>query len=214
MSGSITTLSAAGLLFDMDGTLVDSAVAIDAVWASFARRHGISPGLVRTVLPGRTARDIITTVLPDLGDVGAELAWITAREEAVAEEIREISGARMLLGVLPAHRWAVVTSASRAMARRRLALAGLPLPQVLVGAEDVRVGKPDPEGFRKAAGLLGLDIENCLVFEDSVPGLEAAARSGAIPVAVGEAAAVVRIPDLSGVVVRRDGDRLTVELHR
>lgn len=213
MSGSTTTLSAAGLLFDMDGTLVDSADAIDAVWTSFARRHGISPALVRAALPGRVARDIITTVLPEV-DVAAELDWITAREEATAEAIREIRGARVLLGGLPAHRWAVVTSASRTMARRRLAAAGLPLPEVLVGAEDVRVGKPDPEGFRKAAGLLGLDIETCLVFEDSVPGLEAAARSGGIPVAVGDAAAAVRIPDLSGVVVRPDGDRLAVELRR
>lgn len=205
------TLTAGALLFDMDGTLVDSADSIDRVWREFAARHGLDAGDVLAALPGRTAHDIVAGLLPAAApsDVTAEVGWIRAREEATADSVTEIRGARRLLTSLPAHSWAVVTSASRTMTERRLTAAGLPLPAVAVCADDVRAGKPDPEGFRTAALLLDADIADCLLFEDSAPGLLAARRSGGTPVAVAASVAEpvpYRVDDLTAVTAHvRDG---------
>ncbi|MEV5343804.1 HAD-IA family hydrolase [Streptomyces sp. NPDC052676] len=212
-------VTARALLFDMDGTLVDSADSIDRVWREFAARHRLDPSTVLAALPGRTAHDIVSGLLPAAGslDVTAEVTWIRAREEATTDTVTEIPGARRLLTSLPAHTWAVVTSASRTMTERRLTAAGLPLPAVTVCADDVRAGKPDPEGFRTAARLLGVDIADCLVFEDSAPGLLAARRSGGTPVAVaapGTEPAPYRVDDLTAVTAHvRDG-RIRLEIRQ
>ncbi|MEU9916348.1 HAD-IA family hydrolase [Streptomyces sp. NPDC051001] len=200
-------VTARALLFDMDGTLVDSADSIDRVWRAFATRHRLDAATVLAALPGRTAPDIVAGLLPaaDLSTVSAEVAWIREREEATADTVTEIPGARRLLTSLPARTWAVVTSASRTMTERRLTAAGLPLPDVAVCAEDVRAGKPDPEGFRAAARLLDVDIADCLLFEDSAPGLLAARRSGGTPVAVAAPLAEpapYRVDDLTAVTAR------------
>jgi sugar-phosphatase len=207
------------LLFDMDGTLVDSADSIDRVWRDFATRHRLDPATVLAALPGRTAPDIVAGLLPAAGssDVAAEVAWIRAREEATVDSVTEIPGARRLLASLPAHTWAVVTSASRTMTERRLTAAGLPLPAVAVCADDVRAGKPDPEGFRAAARLLDVDIADCLVLEDSAPGLLAARRSGGIPVAVAAPVAEpapYRVDDLTAVTAHVQDGRVRLEIRQ
>ncbi|MEV6769293.1 HAD-IA family hydrolase [Nocardia sp. NPDC051030] len=208
------TVITQALLFDMDGTLVDSAASIDATWLSFAERHGISPGTIRATLPGRTARDIVTSVLPGHPDLETELSWIRAREESTVDGVTEIPGAQALLASIPAQRWALVTSASRTMATRRLAAAGLPVPGVMICAEDVLAGKPDPEGFRTAARLVGADIGACLAFEDSDAGLLAIRRSGATPVAIGGNRSLggYSAADLTAVTARSQGDRIIVEI--
>ncbi|MCY1184849.1 Phosphoglycolate phosphatase [compost metagenome] len=80
---------------------------------------------------------------------------------------------------MPAHQWAIVTSAPRALALRRMAAAGIPEPAVMVTAEDVSAGKPDPAGYRLAAQRLGVEIRDCLVFEDATVGILAAEAAGA-----------------------------------
>jgi mannitol-1-/sugar-/sorbitol-6-phosphatase len=74
--------------------------------------------------------------------------------------------------------WAVVTSAPRLLAERRLSAAGFPLPRVLVPIDEIERGKPDPEGYLKAAKLLGIEPLDCAVFEDTRPGIEAAQAAG------------------------------------
>ncbi|MGW2722722.1 HAD-IA family hydrolase [Streptomyces sp. NPDC001492] len=212
-------VTARALLFDMDGTLVDSADSIDRVWREFAARHRLDPATVLAALPGRTAHDIVAGLLPAAGspDVTAEVAWIRAREEGTADTVTEIPGARRLLTSLPAHTWAVVTSASRSMTERRLTAAGLPLPAVAVCADDVRAGKPDPEGFRAAARLLDVDIADCLLFEDSAPGLLAARRSGGTPVAVAAPLtepAAYRVDDLTAVTAHIQDGRVRLEFRQ
>ncbi|MFD3840022.1 HAD-IA family hydrolase [Streptomyces sp. NPDC058642] len=212
-------VTARALLFDMDGTLVDSADSIDRVWRAFATRHRLDPVTVLAALPGRTAPDIVAGLLPasDLSTVSAEVAWIREREEATADTVTEIPGARRLLTSLPARTWAVVTSASRTMTERRLTAAGLPLPAVTVCADDVRAGKPDPEGFRAAARLLDVDIADCLLFEDSAPGLLAARRSGGTPVAVAAPLtepASYRVDDLTGVTARVSDGLIRLEIRQ
>jgi sugar-phosphatase len=123
--------------------------------------------------------------------------------------IVEIPGARALLEGLELP-WAVVTSAPRELAVRRMAEAGLPAAPVLVPADEVERGKPHPDGYLRAAALLGFSARECLAFEDAEPGLRSALDSGARVVVVGPlesplAAGLDRVPDLTALRIRRSG---------
>jgi sugar-phosphatase len=116
-------------------------------------------------------------VAPHL-DAEAEAERFTAREMADSGGVVVIDGAARLLHGLPGDAWAVVTSASRALARVRLERAGLPVPATLVTADDVQQGKPAPEPYLVGAERLGLPVERCLVVEDAPAGIQAARAAG------------------------------------
>lgn len=166
-------------LFDMDGTVLNSIAAAERIWAAWAVRHGVD---VETFLPtihGVRAIDTITRLnLPGV-DAEAQAAFITEAEIADVEGIVEIPGAAALLNGLPKDRWAMVTSAPRDLALRRMAAAGIPEPAVMITAEDVQAGKPDPAGYLLAAKRLGLEPRDCLIFEDATVGIQAAEAAGA-----------------------------------
>jgi sugar-phosphatase len=166
-------------LFDMDGTVLNSIAAAERIWAAWAVRHGVD---VETFLPtihGVRAIDTITRLnLPGV-DAEAQAAFITEAEIADVEGIVEIPGAAGFLDSLPKDRWAMVTSAPRDLALRRMAAAGIPEPAVMITAEDVQAGKPDPAGYLLAAKRLGLEPRDCLIFEDATVGIQAAEAAGA-----------------------------------
>lgn len=166
-------------LFDMDGTILTSIAAAERVWTTWALRHGVD---VETFLPtihGARAIDTITRLALPGVDAEAEAAWITQAEIDDVEGVEEVAGAAAFLKSLPADQWAIVTSAPRRLALRRMAAAGIPEPDVMVTAEDVSLGKPDPGGYRLAAERLGVEITQCLVFEDATVGILAAEAAGA-----------------------------------
>ncbi|MFT4012817.1 MAG: HAD-IA family hydrolase [Paracoccus sp. (in: a-proteobacteria)] len=169
----------AGFLFDMDGTLLTSIPAVERVWTDWANRVGVPVDEVLAHLHGRRAVDTVHHFAPPGVLIDEEVAWVEAREIADVEGVIAIPGAAEILAALPPARWAVVTSASRKLALARLAAAGLPLPATLVTADDVSQGKPDPEGYLLGARRLGLDIRDCLVFEDTEAGLQAGRNAGA-----------------------------------
>lgn len=166
-------------LFDMDGTVLNSIAAAERIWSAWAVRHGVN---VETFLPtihGVRAIDTITRLnLPGV-DAEAQAAFITEAEIEDVEGIVEIPGAALFLKSLPTDRWAMVTSAPRDLALRRMAAAGIPEPAVMITAEDVTAGKPDPAGYRLAAKRLGLEPADCLIFEDATVGIQAAEAAGA-----------------------------------
>lgn len=106
------------------------------------------------------------------------MARLAASESNETDGVYEIAGARELLQALPAQRWAVVTSGIRAVAELRIRHASLPVPPVLICADEINAGKPDPEGFLTAAERLGVKPERCLVVEDAPSGIEAARAAG------------------------------------
>ncbi|TDR80215.1 HAD family hydrolase [Paludibacterium purpuratum] len=172
------SLNARALLFDMDGTLVDSTAVVEKIWRRFAQRHGIDVDQLLANIHGRKTEDSVAAFAPPGLDVAAEAARLTAEEVADTEGVVEIAGASALLSSLPPERWALVTSAPRALAEARLAAAGLPLPAVLISGEDVTRGKPDPQGYLAAARRLGVDPADCVVFEDAPVGLQAGHAAG------------------------------------
>lgn len=181
---SVLTLRARALLLDMDGTLVHSTGEVETVWRLWCRRHRLDPEPVLAMCHGVRSREVIRTLAPQL-DLAQEVALLDELEIHHTGQAEALAGARTLLADLPVERWAVVTSASQRVARHRLRSAGLPLPALLVGAEDVEYGKPDPDPYLLAAERLGLAAADCLVFEDAPAGISSALRAGCRVVQVG-----------------------------
>jgi sugar-phosphatase len=166
-------------LFDMDGTLLTSIAAAERVWTRWAQRHGLDAARFVPTIHGARAIDTIRRLqLPGVDPV-AEADWVTREELLDVDGVLPIAGAPAFLRALPASRWAIVTSAPAELARRRLRAAGLEEPAVLVSADDVEQGKPDPTGYRLAASRLGVDVVDCLIFEDAPAGIGAAEAAGA-----------------------------------
>lgn len=208
------------VLFDIDGTLVNSTPAVERTWRVWASRRGVSAAEILRVCHGRRSEDTIALFVPaDQRD--AAVAELEMLELADLDDLVALPGARSLLGGLPADRWAAVTSGSQRLMRARLAAAAVPVPDVLIAAEDVAAGKPDPEGYLKAAAALGVEIERCLVVEDAPAGIGAGRAAGARTLAVatshdlaalGEADVV--LADLTALSVDSVDGRLVAEVAR
>nr|WP_255607155.1 HAD-IA family hydrolase [Phyllobacterium sp. 2063] len=166
-------------MFDMDGTLLNSTLAAERVWARWAEQHGLD---VKTFLPTMHGARAVDTVrrlgLPGV-DPEAEAVKITEAEIIDVDGIVALPGAAEFLSAIPEDKWAIVTSSPLELAKRRLAAAGIPVPANLVTAEDVKVGKPNPDCYLLAASRLGVEAADCLVFEDAVPGILAGDATGA-----------------------------------
>lgn len=166
------------LLFDMDGTILTSIKAAERVWGDWATAHGLDAAAFLPTIHGkRTVETIRSLNLPGV-DAEVEAAKITAAEMDDVAGIEAIAGVDAFLRALPPERWAVVTSAPRLLAERRIAATGLPVPRLMVAAEDVTHGKPAPDPFLLGAHRLGIAPADCLVFEDTIAGLIAAAAAG------------------------------------
>jgi sugar-phosphatase len=207
----VHTFPCRGLLFDSDGVLVDSDASVHLSWSRWARDHGLDPADVVDAVHGRRSADTVALLIDAAGQAAA-LEAIDRYEVEDAATVTALPGAAEVLASLPPDGWAVVTSGRRPLASARLAAAGLPVPSVLVCAEDVPAGKPDPAGYRRAAGGLGLAPADCLVLEDSPAGVAAGLAAGATVLGVSERAlatdAQTVVRDLRG--LRWDGERLTV----
>jgi sugar-phosphatase len=171
------TFSCSAILFDLDGVLVDSTRAVDREWREWARRKGVDGNAVMAIAHGVRTIEVIRRVAPHL-DADAE-AWEIENEEANDQQgVHVMPGALELERSIPDGRWGVVTSGTRLLASARLRFCGLPVPKVLVTAEDVSHGKPHPEPYLKGAELLGFKPADCLVIEDAPAGIQSARAGG------------------------------------
>lgn len=174
--------AAEGWLVDLDGTLVDSDAPVHRAWSAFARRHGLDPEEVIRFAQGRPSGETVRLLAPASAHA-AEAARLEHDEVHHTDGVRALPGAMQLL-TRPRQRIAIVTSCSRALARARLAAAGLPEPATMVTSDDVARGKPDPEPFLLGARRLNLSPGVCVVLEDAPAGISAARAAGATVIAV------------------------------
>jgi sugar-phosphatase len=164
------------ILSDLDGVLVDSDAAIARGYDEWADGHGLDRELVRSLYPGTPARQVVEQAAPWL-DAAAEAERIDSIHVAHGGEVRALPGAAELLAA-PPRPLAVVTSCSRMLAAARFDASGLTAPAVLVTADDVATGKPDPAAYLQAAHELGADPSRCLVIEDAPAGVSAGKAAG------------------------------------
>jgi sugar-phosphatase len=201
----------------MDGTLVDSTCVVERAWGWWAKRHDIPLEAVLSFSHGRLTIATMEHFLPGR-DHARELDEMNRYEETELEGIVAVPGAMQVVRALQKHPWAIVTSAWRTLVQARVTAAGLPLPKVIVPADEIRDGKPEPEGFLRAAELLGVAPEECLVFEDTRPGIEAGMNAGMQVVAILTTASFNQlrhrplIRDFRDVAIRQEGDHLNVDL--
>ena len=177
------TLECNGVLFDLDGVLVDSARVVVRTWRTWARQKGLDAERFIKVAHGRRPAETVRLIAPDL-DAESEASELERIEVGDTDGILEVEGALELLGSLPEGSWTVVTSGSRSLASGRMRHVGLPLPERFVTADDVENGKPHPEAYLKGAEILGAAPETCVVIEDAPAGVRSAKAAGMKVVAV------------------------------
>lgn len=212
------TLHARAVLLDMDGTLVDSTAVVERLWLEWAEPHGLDPQQVLSVVHGRQGHQSMAIMLPDR-DHAINLRQneqMLARESTEVDGVVEITGAAALLGALRELPHAIVTSADVRLMTARMKAATLTVPAIAITAESVTDSKPHPEGFLKAAAMLGIEPADCVVFEDSEAGVQAGLAAGMRVIGVGRHAAAHGathvVDDLRGVSVRADGDEFELTL--
>lgn len=199
----MAVISCGAILFDLDGVLMDSRVAVERAWERWAARHGIDPVAVLAEAHGRRTIDTIRVIAPLL-DAETEARLLEDAEAVDFEGVTTLPGAAELLGALPSGSWTVVTSGTRALATGRLAHGGLPIPEQLITADDVERGKPDPQPYHAGAAALGVDPGDCLVIEDAPAGIEAGKAAGMTVLALAttfEASALAAADYLAGSLV-------------
>lgn len=176
-----TRFQVQAVLFDLDGTLLDSTIATERAWHTWAEQLGIED--YRHTAHGVTAQDLVAQLIaPASRDEALKL--INRLEVKDTEGVRIKEGVGGLLNEVPAERWTIVTSCTRELALARMGAAHLAEPEHMVTADQVKTGKPSPEGYLLAAERLGVDISQCLVVEDAPAGVDAGAAAGAKTLAV------------------------------
>ena len=167
-----------GVLFDLDGVLIDSNPAVNRVWSGWAMEHGLDPEELIRAAHGRPSITTIREYIPE-EFAEAENREVERREIADIEGIVPLPGAMELLQAIPAERWAIVTSGTNQLANVRIKAAGLPTAKNLITSSDIINGKPDPEPYLKGAAKLGLAAKDCVVLEDAGAGVRAGRAAGA-----------------------------------
>src|SRR5580700_9830732 len=167
-----------GVLFDLDGVLVDSTPAVARCWARWSQLHGFNAEDVVRRAHGRPSMVTLRELLPN-ADHQAEDRQMERWEIEDTDGVIPLPGVLSLLQALPAERWAIVTSCTRPLAEVRIRVAGLPWPKDLVTSADVQRFKPDPDPYLKGAELLKLAPADCLVVEDAPAGIRSGKASGA-----------------------------------
>lgn len=187
MSNQNSTIKCKAIIFDLDGTLVDSGECVEKVWKIFADKYGLD--FEKQVLPichGRPAKYPLKELRPNITDEELQVMEneFCEIEMTMLEGLKPIKGADKILLALPQDRWAIATSGTNELASGRLRASGLPIPKYFVTAEMVKKAKPHPDPFLKAANLMKIDPSECVIFEDSPAGIEGGKIAGATVIGI------------------------------
>ncbi len=177
------------LVFDLDGTLVDSEALVAEVMKEWCKENDIEYSTAKSSAFTSRAIDTIAVIAPHL-DAAAESMKIELREADASADMEPISGALDFVSKLPTDRWAVATSSTVESATAKLAGSGFPSPEILIASASVENGKPHPEPYLLATSRLGFPPDQCLAFEDSATGIQSAVNAGCSVIVVGKESSI------------------------
>jgi sugar-phosphatase len=190
--GDTFPLDVDALLLDMDGTLVDSGASVVRAWTRLLEEHGSERAFDHT-LHGKPARSVLAEVFPDMPEDEVEAAHARVEDLEVedAKYVSALPGTERIIEELESAAqelgrptWTIVTSCTRRLFEARWSSTELPTPELLVTADQVTRGKPDPEPYALGARRLGVDPSRALVVEDSLGGLASARAAGCPSIAL------------------------------
>ncbi len=214
----MSTLNCQAILFDLDGTLIESTSFIERLWQDWGIRHGVSPQYMSEIMHGRRGVEIISMVAPHLS-AQEEVSVLETAEILNMNGMKAYPGAMELLKALPRKQWAIVTSGSIRVASARLNYTKLPMPEVLITSENVTAGKPAPDAYLLAASRLNVKPSECVVVEDAPAGIQAAKAAGmkAIGVAAIQSREALSQADivvgkLADIKVQVTGNQLSIQI--
>lgn len=177
-----------GFLFDLDGTLIDSLPVVELAWGNWARRHGVPEAEVLNFIHGKQAIISLHHFMPGQSEetIQHEYRLLERFEAETIDGVNALPGARELLNDLNRLQlpWAIVTSGSLQVASARVRAGRLPTPPVLITAEQVPRGKPQPDPYLLGAKTLGLRPAECIVVEDAIAGIQSGLAAGCPVIAV------------------------------
>ncbi|KAJ2703605.1 hypothetical protein FB645_003812 [Coemansia sp. IMI 203386] len=168
----------------MDGTLVNTVACVENYWRGMAEKHNVDAEKLLHNVHGHPTYDVLCKWFPESmhSRESAEKAETDLMHDA--EGVFAVPGVPELLTNLDSSKWTIVTAATQALALTRMQQVNLPVPDTLVSAKDVQVGKPSPECYEMGAKRLGVDAKETVVFEDSINGVKAGRAAGATVVGV------------------------------
>ena len=212
------TLTCQAILFDLDGTLIDSAFRVQRLWLEWGKRKGIDPRSIMEVMHGRRAGETISIVAPHLS-ITEELDILENEEITDMAGVKPYASALELLSQLSSTQWAIVTSGVLRVASARMKYVGLPTPEVFITGDDVRAGKPSPEGYLLAARRLRLEPKDCVVIEDAPAGIQAGKAAGMKVIAIASSiskdalsAADIVVQQLADIKLQISGNQLSIQI--
>lgn len=211
----LSTFAFKGLLFDLDGTLINSLAAVDRAWRKWAVTYGLDPDYVTERIHGRRAVDSIAVLKPDVDQVEA-FKLIETLEATDTDGVYALPGAVEFLEALGNIPWGIVTSGSLPIAVPRLKAGGIEPPLVFVTAEQVTNGKPHPAPFLEGARQLEIPPSDIIAFEDTLAGVQSAHAAGMRVIALSEEAAQAadgHILDYRSIRILQEGDELLLKLN-
>jgi mannitol-1-/sugar-/sorbitol-6-phosphatase len=214
------TMNCQAILFDLDGTLVDSALRVQRLWLEWGEQNSIDPQSIMDVMHGRRADETIRLVAPHLS-LQDEMALLEEIEITDMKGVRPYASAMSLLGKLSPKQWAIVTSGTHRVASARIKHVALPTPEIFITADDVKAGKPAPDGYFLAAKRLGRKPSECLVFEDAPAGIQAGKAAGMRVIAIASSvskeelsAADVVVQELADIDVHVTDTGINIEIRQ
>ncbi|KAJ2559485.1 hypothetical protein EV175_000313 [Coemansia sp. RSA 1933] len=181
---TVAQLSAQGLIFDLDGTLINTQEETERAYTKYAQQHGIDPQPIIDYCHGVPTLQVLRKFFPEQVQTAEYAQMMELDSITEMDGLREIAGARSLVDSVPGQRWAIFTSGMPFLAHPRMKHLGLPIPAVFVTPADIVNGKPHPEGYVRAAQGLGFDPQRCIVFEDAKAGISAGVAAGAVVVGI------------------------------
>ena len=180
-AGTPVEFTVDAILFDLDGTLIDSTGSVERNWGKLADRLGVPFAELEHHIHGVPAVQVLRKLYPGQmteDEMAGHARFLSENESNDTVGVVAQPGAHELLAALPADRWTIVTSGDSRLAPARLAAAGLPTPAGMVTADQVALGKPHPEPYLLGAQRLGREPGRCLVLEDAPAGVASAKAAG------------------------------------